>query len=112
MSVSRDFIDYYSPEAKTGKPMTGKPWCRANPFARHPRSPDCGPITLAFGFRDRHNIGQTAISFRQAGCFFLTLGEKTLRRLGQADGLVDLGAAPGAVGPLAGSAPPYLHRPS
>jgi hypothetical protein len=36
----------------------------SEPFARHPEPPDCGLITLAFGFRDRHNIGQTAISFR------------------------------------------------
>src|SRR5580704_11308794 len=94
MSVSRDFIDYYSPEAipnpldATRTPPGGAPM--AGIVAR---------ITLAFGFRGRHNLGQTAISFRQAGCFFLTLGEKVLERLVQPDGVVHLRAGPDPVGP-------------
>ena len=57
-----------------------------------------GAITLAFGFRGGHDFGQPTVSFRQAGCFFLTLGKKSFERLVQPDSLVDLGAAPGAIG--------------
>ena len=56
-------------------------------------------ITLAFGFRGGHNLSQTEITFRQAGCFFLTLGQEVLDRLMQPDGLVDVGARPGPIGP-------------
>jgi hypothetical protein len=49
-----------------------------------------GAITLAFGFRDGHDFGQPGVSFRQAGCFFLTLRKKSFERLVQADGLIDL----------------------
>src|SRR5262249_57059226 len=46
----------------------------------------------------RHYLGQTPITIRQAGCFFLTLGEKSLERLVQADGLIDLRAGAGPIG--------------
>src|ERR1700752_466493 len=89
MSVSRDFIDFYSPKARTKD---------AAERVRGATDAKGAPITLAFGFPVRHYLGQTPITIRQAGCFLLTLGEKSLERLVQADGPVDLGAGAGAVG--------------
>src|ERR1700733_14883020 len=96
MSVSRDFIDYYSPEASPKKlgPKAARIPPRGAPIARI-----VARITLAFGFRGGHNLGQAEITFRQAGCFFLTLGQEVLDRLMQPDCLVDLGARPGPIGP-------------
>src|SRR5512140_3496528 len=84
MSVSRDFIDCYSPKSRTGAMLTvhsaftacgrGRTAGEAAP-PRH-----YGAITLAFGFRGGHDFGQPTVSFRQAGCFFLTLGKKSFER--------------------------------
>src|SRR4029077_15444174 len=79
MSVSRDFIDCYSPKSRIGAMLTvhsaftacgrGRTAGEAAP-PRH-----YGAITVAFGFRGGHDFGQPTVSFRQAGCFFLTLGQ-------------------------------------
>src|ERR1700722_19179362 len=90
MSVSRDFIDFYSPKARD------KGAAERVPHGATERK--SAAITLAFGFRTRQYLGQTPVTIRQAGCFFLTLGEKSLDRLVQADRLVDLRAGAGAVG--------------
>src|SRR6516164_5756229 len=100
MSVSRDFIDFYSPKARDKG--------AAERFPHGATERKSAAITLAFGFRARHYLGQTPVTIRQAGCFFLTLGEKSLDRLVQADRLIDLRAGAGAI-----SAEPdeFLHIP-
>src|SRR5277367_155290 len=87
MSVSRDFIYYYSPDGAGRRPPHGA----ADRY--------CAVITLAFGFRNRHDLGQSLVTIRQPGCFFLTLGKKSLKRLVQPDGLIDFRAGSGPICP-------------
>src|SRR6478736_6956141 len=87
MSVSRDFIDCCSPKSRTGAMLTvhsAFTACRRGRTAGEAAPPrHHGAITLAFGFRGGHDFGQPTVSFRQAGCFFLTLGKKSFERLVQ-----------------------------
>src|SRR5580692_1222319 len=90
MSVSRDFIDFYSPKARDQRRRRG--------FLYGATDRDCAPITLAIGFRVRHYLGQTLITFGEARCFILALAQESLDRLMQADCFVDFGTGSGAVG--------------
>src|SRR3979409_492059 len=105
MSVSRDFIDSYSPEAwileprKPGllepQPALTRPW----KAAAVPTSPHCGNITLVFGFHVAKDLLKTLISLLKAGGFFLPPGQEVFQRLMEPDGLVDLRARAGPVKP-------------
>src|SRR5215467_10408455 len=70
MSVSRDFIDFYSPKARDQG--------AAERFRHGATERKSAAITLAFGFRARHYLRQTPLTIRQAGCFFLAVGDKSL----------------------------------
>src|ERR1700722_5831429 len=91
MSVSRDFINCYSPEA------TG-PRRRPTLGSGVPIRPDCRAISLAFGFRTAQDFIKTAVTIRQAGCLFLTLSQEVLQRLMKANRLIDLRTGSGPVG--------------
>src|SRR3982074_383658 len=98
MSVSRDFIDSYSPEAPA-------PWNRSRQDTRSrsglsgmiPTDAQCGGTTLVFGFHGGQDLLKALISLLKAGRLLLALGEELLQRLVQPDRLVDLRARPGAI---------------
>src|SRR5581483_6921973 len=97
MSVSRDFIDPYSPEAPTPRNSDRRePGSLAGGTAR--AHGQCGATTLVFGFHAAENSLKALISLPKTGCFFLTLGQEGLQRAMQADRLVHLGARSGPVG--------------
>src|ERR1700681_251698 len=94
MSVSRDFIDSYSPKPgilETGIPEP-QPVAPIRPWkaAAVPTSLHCGNITLVFGFNIAQDLLKTLISSPEAGCFLLPLGQEVFQRLVEAGGLVDL----------------------
>src|SRR5262245_35301438 len=108
MSVSRDFIDSYSPEvpdSRTCAPRSAArgqtPWDRQDADCGHPGRPfggQCGPTVLVFGFHATENLLKTLISLSKIGRFLLGLAQELLQRVVQADRLVDLGARPRPVG--------------
>src|SRR5581483_3755701 len=104
INVSRDFIDSYSPEAPKAcwrKTQNARP-----ASAQSQPGGECPPLTLVFGFHARHNALKPLISFRQTGCFFLTLAEEGLQRLVETDGFVDFRAG---TGPIGSKADQFLH---
>src|ERR1700722_428824 len=102
MSVSRDFIDFYSPKARDQRRRRG--------FLYGATDRDCAPITLAIGFRVRHYLGQTLITFGEARCFILALAQESLDRLMQGGLLRRLRHWCRRGRRRAGSVPPYPHR--
>src|SRR6516164_10366604 len=101
MSVSRDFIDSYSPEASTGPGRNGQPLRREARQTRRaePRPGNhCRATTLVFGFHGCEDLLKTLISLRKSGGLLLGLRQEVLQRLVQADRLVDVGACARPVG--------------
>src|SRR5262249_43366818 len=95
MSVSRDFIDSYSPEVPMGR--------RRLEFRRPAGTlvraiAQSGTTTLFFGFRNRENLLKTLISLSKRRRFILALGQERLWGGGRRGRLVDVGARAGAVG--------------
>src|SRR5215471_11668965 len=97
ISVSRDFIDSYSPEVpiytrdKAGSPV-GPRRLQLNSAG------DDGLTKLAFRFQSPQDLPEQAITLGKRGFFVLGLAQKGLQRLVQADRLVDLRAGTGPVG--------------
>src|SRR5262249_26019233 len=97
MSVSRDFIDSYSPEASSEWPI--------RPY-RTDRAMGClnrtigngGSTTLVFGFRLAEDLLQTGIPLRQRAGLVLVLAEELLERPVQRHRLVALAAGARPVG--------------
>ncbi len=93
-----NFIDYSPNQLEPGR--------RLYLDASFPIRPDCGAISLAFGFRASLAFGfqtgqdsvKTAVAVGQAGGLFLGLGQEILKRLMEPDGLIRLGAGAGPVG--------------
>src|SRR5579863_1928051 len=103
MSVSRDFIDSYSPEARNLRnPESRNRNRRRGPetwkAAAVPTRGYCGAITLVFGFQIAEDLLKALISLREAGRLLLLLGQEVFQGLVQADGLVDLGARARPIG--------------
>src|SRR5579863_2226754 len=97
MSVSRDFIDSYSPEVPICYgTRAGSPW---GPRRHHNCGADDGLTKLAFRFQTLKDSLQSPITFHEAGRFVLGLAQKPLQRLIQADRLVDFDARSSFVGP-------------
>src|SRR3569623_2123216 len=102
MSVSRDFIDSYSPEV----PQLHAGQHRSLPGSQPgPRpalllcGPDDGLTKLAFRFQIAEDLRQLAVAVAQRGIFDLALAQEGLERLVQPDCLVNLGAGARPVGP-------------
>src|SRR6185437_14604148 len=98
MSVSRDFIDSYSPEVPNcTRDGTGLPQGPRRPFQL------CGAhdglTKLAFRFQTAEDLLELPITVAQAGDFVLGLAQKSLQRLMQPDRLVDIGAGTRPIGP-------------
>src|SRR5262244_1298021 len=107
MSVSRDFIDSYSPEVPMGR--------RRLEFRRPAGTlvraiAQSGTTTLFFGFRNRENLLKTLISLPKRRRVILALGQEGLQRAVQRDRLVDLGARAGPIGAEPDQFPPCPHR--
>src|SRR5262249_41368985 len=102
MSVSRDFIDSYSPEV---------PGCTRGSADLPMKSPlgadghrelcdaDDGLTKLAFRFQITQDLRQLAVAVRQRRTFVLALPQEGFQGLMQPDRLVDLGAGTRPVGP-------------
>src|SRR5215467_9313237 len=104
MSVSRDFIDSYSP-----KPRANADTVLLADLVRRCLSSTAtngASTTLVFGFHVRQDLLKTLITLGQGAGFVLALAQKRLQGAVQGDGLVDLGAAPGPIGPQADQ---FLH---
>src|SRR5262245_41284906 len=95
MSVSRDFIDSYSPEA---------PSVFWNPGpCRHRRGPtrssrQAAIITLVFGFRVAEDLIEPPVALGQGAGFVLALAQELLQGPMERDGLVHLRAGARRVG--------------
>jgi hypothetical protein len=86
MSVSRDFIDSYSPEVLTVPPATGGASAPRNAAACEPY---CRAITLVFGFHIGEDLLKALISLARVGGFPLFWAKKeSPRAAGAVDGLV------------------------
>src|SRR6185312_2843295 len=99
MSVSRDFIDSYSPRspelhAGRNRPPSGTPPVFSTLCGAHD-----GQKKLAFRFQTAEDLLQLPITVAQAGYLVLGLAQKSLQRLMQPDRLVDLGAGTRPIGP-------------
>src|SRR5215471_4088455 len=98
MSVSRDFIDSYSPEAPSL--LDRAPIGRGGSLLSRtlPAYAQCGGTKLVFGFHIAQDFLKPLISLPKAARLVLALGEERLERLVQTDGLVDLGARARPIG--------------
>src|SRR5579883_2195327 len=103
MSVSRDFIDSYSPEVRNHPEGPGR---RLREGTLQRTGAHCGDIKLVFGFRAAQDLFKALISLPETRRLVLALGEKSLDRLMQANGFVDLGAG---AGPIGAEADELLH---
>src|SRR5262244_1790049 len=96
MSVSRDFIDSYSP-----KPRAIADAVILADLVRRCLSSTASnraTTTLVFGFHVRQDLLKTLITLGQGGGFALALTQKLLQGAVQGDGLVDLRAAARPIG--------------
>src|ERR1700761_7563572 len=97
MSVSRDFIDSYSPEVPNcTRDATGLP--KGTPPAFQLCGVHDGLTKLAFRFQTPEDLLQPPITVAEACDFVLGLAQKSLQRLMQPDRLVDLRAGTRPVG--------------
>src|SRR3954447_8330715 len=83
ISVSRDFIDSYSPEVPYNGTTSESVW-------RH---------SVSFRFHPAQYLFKTLISLLKTGRFVFVLGQNLLQRAVQADPLVPLGAGAEPIGP-------------
>src|SRR5215470_16592844 len=96
MSVSRDFIDSYSPEVPV-RTRDG-PAPLEGPAGIFKRSADHGVTKLAFRFQTLEDLFKPAVSLDQPTHFVLALAQKGFQRFMQSDRRVDLHARSRAVG--------------
>src|SRR3977135_43544 len=98
ISVSRDFIDSYSPEVPICK--RDRPGIPQGPH-RHGYlcGADDGLTKLAFRFQTSEDLLKLPVTGIQAGHLVFGLAQKALERLMQPDRLVDLGARAPSIGP-------------
>src|ERR1700753_3957411 len=105
MSVSRDFIDSYSPEVPNGtRDETGLP--NGAPPVFQLCGVHDGLTKLAFRFQTPEDLLESLVTVAEAGHFVLRLAQKRLQRLMQPDRLVDLGTG---TCPVSAKPDQFLH---
>src|ERR1700743_2528362 len=98
MSVSRDFIDAYSPEVPNcTRDAPGLP--EGTPPVFQLCGVHDGPTKLAFRFQTPEDLLQPPITVTEARHLVLGLAQKSFQRLMQPDRLVDLRAGTRPIGP-------------